>query len=202
MRCKLRSLMLLLALTLGSSSSLLNAQQTPTFYLNTGLSVFSEHNLMGPGIGAEVCFPIYKRLELSVGGQSSNAHSLDFIAGAKEGVYSIAYNALSAKLYVRPFEFDKHVVLIGLGSQFYWSGFSYFYYKEMRPVDSDETELIREFFMSGRRNFSFLLSAKYCYRLKISRFYMGGQYDYFRYKSIHSSYQSIHNISFLFGVDL
>lgn len=165
--------------------------------LNTygGFAYFSEQSLPGLCLNVDLTYPVRPWFKIGVGITSANAHDVNAYGHSEEGTYIITYNALVVKGYVVPLNKKKQILEIGIGGLFHYTGFSYFYYDEVIPVDSNEPEMFRRFYMSGKRGPNFLLSARYTHRLKVGRYYLGGQYDYHHYSSIHCA-------SFLFGIDL
>lgn len=160
-----------------------------------GFAYFSGQGLPGLCLNVDLTYPVRPWFKIGVGFTSANAHNIHDFGLVEEKQYIIMYNALIAKGYFVPVHTRKHNVELGLGGLFHYTGFSYFIYREVRPVDSDDPYLIKEFYVSGKRGPNFVLLARYTHRLKTGRYYLGCQYDYHRYSSIHCA-------SFLFGVDL
>lgn len=167
------------------------------FTLNTygGYAYFSDQDLSGLSINIDVTYPVNHWIKMGIGISNANAHDIHEFGNVVEKQYITTYNALIIKAFFIPVNTNKHSLDLGLGGLYHYTGFSYFLYREVRSVDSNETYLIKEFYSSGKRGPNFVLSARYNYHLKTKRHYIGCQYDYHNYSALHC-------VSFVFGVGL
>lgn len=183
--------MYLLLLLMNIYILLIGQEQPPSLFISSGITYFSELDLAGPNISLDLQFPINDLFALNAGIETSNAHSIDYIGG-EEGIYLINFNSINSSISIIPIH-DKNNFEVNIGGLFHYTGYSQFLYKDVRKLDNDQIIQIREYLASGRRKFSYQLSAKYFYFKE--KYKYGVEIQYINYAQILSC-------SFLFGFSL